>query len=138
MEKDIRVSFIVSEDIQSQSLQNSPLAKTIIINPIFIMRTKWIPTTLSLGITIITSGIDFSKEHDVQITLINRTSGITIYDTGKTNINIPGGNADNFNFAVELKNMDFEDEGFYDMVLVVDGKTYSDYFKVLKIDDSKH
>lgn len=136
MDEDIRVKFIVSEDVQSQPIPNSPLARNILINPIFVMRNRWIPATLSLGITIVTTGIDFSKEHDIQITLTNRTSGETTYNTGVTKVNMPGGTSDNFTFTVELKNTPFENEGIYDINLNIDGKVYTDYFKVLKTDDS--
>lgn len=135
MKNDIIVKFIVSEDVQSQQVPNTPISKNIIINPLNIMRTRWIPTTMSLGITIVTSGIDFSKGHEIQITLVNRTSTAVIYDTGKTTIQVPGGNSDNFNFNLELKNIAFEDPGFYDINLKINDDSYSDHFKVLRNED---
>jgi len=135
VEEEIIVKFVVSEDVQSQQVQNSPVTNSVIVNPIHIMRSRWIPTTLSLGVTIVTSGIDFTKKQDIQITLVNRNSGRVIYDTGKTEINVPGANSDNFNFTLELKNLDFEDEGYYDINFTLNGEKHTDYFKVLKSDD---
>lgn len=136
MSEEIIVKFIVSEDVQSQQSPNSPATNNIIINPLNIMRSRWIPTSLSLGVTISTSGIDFSEGKDVQITLTNRKSERILYDSGVTNINIPGPSSDNFTFTLELKNIDFEDAGYYDINFYLNGEKYTDYFKVLKTDDS--
>lgn len=135
MSEEIIVKFIVSEDVQTQQLPNKPVTNNIIINPLNIMRSRWIPTSLSLGVTVYTSGIDFSKEKDVQITLTNRKSGKTLYDSGITKISMPGPSSDNFTFTLGLKNIDFENVGYYDINFYLDGKKHTDYFKVLKIDD---
>lgn len=133
MEDEIRVKFIVSEDIQTQQVANSPILQNLIINPLMVMRSKWIPTTLSMGISIVTSGIDFSIPRTVQIFITNVQNGNRIYDSGEQKINMPQmGMSDNFNFNLEIKNADFENEGRYDISLVLDNEVYSDYFKVLK------
>lgn len=132
MTDDLIVKFIISEDIESQptGVSNS---NNIIINPILIMRSKFIPSSLSLAVTIVVHGIDFTQDNTVEIDLLNIEKDEIIYSTGVTTLNANEINEpDNFSFNLQLRNIPFETEGMYRVNFEINGHTYSEEFKVLK------
>lgn len=133
-ENTLKVKFIVSEDIEGQPIGNNRV-RTVVINPIFVMRSKFIPSSLSLAVTILANGITFNEDHTFQITLLNKVTRETIYDTGLNPIQ--GGTmpqVDNFTFNLQLRNIDFETEGDYRITLYYDDQEYYDEFQVLKVE----
>lgn len=133
MKEELLVKFIVSEDIEGQPINNT-LARNIIINPILVMRSQFIPSSLSLGVTIIVNGIDFRESHNVQIKLVNTSLKKAIYDTGITYMNAnETQSVDNFSFNLQLRNIPFENEGVYEIVFTIDELEFTDSFKVLKV-----
>lgn len=133
MSDELIVKFIVSEDIETHSITPNE-TKNIVINPILVMRTQYIPTSLSLALTVLVSGIDFTKENSIKIDLINDEKNNMVYTTGLTKI--PANEVqevDNFSFNLELRNVAFENEGMYKFIFEINGKEFTDRFRVVEI-----
>ena len=128
MNNDITVKIIVSEDISNQN--NGPNVSNVIVNPVLVLRAPFIPTALSLAVTILTSGISGNQDHTMKIDIVNIQSGELIYTSNKTNFSIPGHN-DNFTFSVDLKNLPFMNHGRYEARFTLDDETYNDSFTVV-------
>ena len=131
MNNEMLVKIIVSEDISSQ--QNGPNISNIIINPVLTLRAPFVPTALSLAVTVLTSGITPNETHKMEINITNANGDAdepAIYSTGENDFAIPGA-SDNFNFNLDLKNIPFMDEGKYKVNFIFDGKTFSDVFSVV-------
>ncbi|MFS0949855.1 hypothetical protein ACFC3R_12205 [Enterococcus durans] len=128
MNEDINVKIIVSEDISSQN--NGPNVSNVIVNPVLVLRAPFIPTALSLAVTILTSGIQGNQDHTMNIEIVNVQSGELIYTSNKTNFSIPS-HSDNFTFSVDLKNLPFMNEGRYEVRFTLDEEIYNDSFTVV-------
>lgn len=126
MSENVVVKFIVSEDISN--VQNGPVNNNVVINPLLVLRAPFVPTALSLAITILTVGVTPNDSHEMSIT-IKSPIGEEIYTTGRTNFSVPG-ISDNFNFNVDLKNIPFMTEGEYTILFELDKTEYSDSFTV--------
>lgn len=129
MAKDLRVKIIVSEDIESQ--YNGMQQRQIIVNPLIQMRTRFIPTSLSLAVTIIMVGMIPNVEYKIEISLINKQKNKTIFSTGVAEITAPS-DTDNFIANVDLKNLEIEDEGTYSVLFKVNEDKYTEDFKILR------
>lgn len=131
MNNEMLVKIIVSEDISSQ--QNGPNVSNIIVNPVLALRAPFVPTALSLAVTVLTSGISPNEPHrmEINITYADGNGDETpIYSTGENDFAIPG-SSDNFNFNLDLKNIPFMDEGKYKVNFIFDDNVYSDVFSVV-------
>lgn len=137
MSDSVEVRFIISEDSQMQPIPNQPFSNRVIVNPLMVFASKWIPNSLSFGVTIVTSGIDFDNEKNIQIILKNRQTSEPLYDTGVNKIKLDGAKPDNYTFSLDLKNIDITTEGYYDIILKIDEEQFTDHFKVVKRNDSK-
>lgn len=127
-----RVKFIVSEDIDVQRIGEA-VQSNFIINPVFVMRSRFIPTSLSFGLTVLVSGIDFSQQHTFEIKIYNETNTELIYSTGLNQMPAnPMATLDNFTFNLRLNNIPFEHEGAYRVELALDDDIFDDYFEVRK------
>ena len=127
MNENLKVKIIVSEDIVSQNVNNQ--TSNLIINPVYVLRAPFVPTALSLGITIVTAGLETGKNHEIEISVLNTKLNESIYTTGTNLVLVPSG-VDNFNFSLVLKNLPFMNIGEYIINLKVDGSEFSDTFMV--------
>ena len=127
MSENLKVKIIVSEDIVSQNVNNQ--TSNLIINPVYVLRAPFVPTALSLGITIVTAGLETGKNHEIEISVLNTKLNESIYTTGTNLVLVPSG-VDNFNFSLDLKNLPFMNIGEYIINLKVDGSEFSDTFMV--------
>lgn len=128
MDKPI-VKFIVSEGVETQS--NNFQQRQAIVNPVLVFETQFIPTSLSLAISMLIYGISDGEMHSFSFNITNNTSGKVIFDTGTTNLEVLK-DKDNFVISADLKNIGFEDEGSYTIELKVDGTEFKDDFFVKK------
>ncbi|MBO0449369.1 hypothetical protein JZO76_07425 [Enterococcus sp. MJM12] len=125
MSENVKVKIIVSEDISN--IQNSPAnSNIVVINPLLILRAPFVPTALSLAITILSTGITANEEHEMSISILSPDKH-EIYTTGKNKFSVPG-MSDNFNFNVDLKNIPFMTEGEYKILFELDQTKYDDTF----------
>lgn len=129
MAEKLFVKFIVSEDIETQS--NGMQQRQVLINPLINLRTKYIPTSLSLGVTIILAGLKPTSDYVFDVVIRHKQSNQSIFATGPTPGVVPP-DADNFLININLKNVDIENEGEYEISINVAGDTYSDSFFILK------
>jgi hypothetical protein len=127
MNENLKVKIIVSEDIGAQANNNQ--TSNLIINPVYVLRAPFVPTALSLGVTVVTAGLQTGVNHEIEISVINTELGEPIYTTGRNMVLIPAG-IDNFNFSLDLKNLPFMNVGEYLIKLNVDGDEFSDSFMV--------
>ena len=65
---DVKVKFILSEGIETQV--NGFQQRQVIINPVLVFSTPYIPTSLSLAISVVISGLTES-EHEVGFKIKN-------------------------------------------------------------------
>lgn len=126
---DVIVKFIVSEGIEAQT--NGFQQRQLIVNPVIVFSTPFIPTSLTLAISIIISGISDGSKHRIGFKVKNNTNEQIIFDSGITELEV-NKSLDNFVISADLKNLGFETEGTYEISLSIDGKDYSDYFIVKK------
>lgn len=103
------VKIIVSED--SNTHFDGGAQTNTIVNPVYIMRAPFVPTALSIAITIMTTGFD-AGNYTVEVAVINVDKQKEIYTTGRNPVYI-NENLDNFNFNLDLKNLPFMNEGKY-------------------------
>ena len=103
------VKIIVSEDLGVQQEGSGQL--NLIINPVYVLRAPFVPTALSIGLTIITSGFK-EGNYLIEIKIKNTVQDITIFNSGKNSVRIVP-NLDNYNFTLNLKNLEFMSEGKY-------------------------
>lgn len=134
MKNSPKVKIIVSEDIETQKIQDNS-TRTILINPVQIMRSQYIPTNLSVALTIVVSKVDWNQDHEVKIILKNpRTERILtelippVIKSGSISPHI-----DNFSFTLDLKNVDIQDEGSYEVEFIFDGHPTIEEFEVLQV-----
>lgn len=130
---DIKVKFIVSEGVENQG--NGFQQRQTIVNPVLTFATKYMPTSLSIAITMVANGISAGK-HQVGFKIINCTKEEDVFDSGISEVTVEE-ELDNFVLTADLKNIGFENEGEYKVTLKIDGELFYDVFNVRKvIDDS--
>ncbi|WP_096819090.1 MULTISPECIES: DUF6941 family protein [Lactococcus] len=125
---EIKVKFIVSEGIESQI--NGLQQRQVIINPVMVFSSKYIPTSLSLATTIVASGVETGK-HIINLRINNCTKEDDVFNSGNTNVEI-NELLDNFVLSADLKNIAFETEGQYKVIFTIDGQEFEDTFSVKK------
>ena len=125
---DVKVKFILSEGIETQV--NGFQQRQAIINPVLVFSTPYIPTSLSLAISVVISGLTES-EHEVGFKIKNNIKKKNIFESGLASIEIKD-SLDNFVMTADLKNIGFESEGEYEVALTLDGEEYSDTFSLVK------
>lgn len=103
------VKIIVSEDMSVQQEGSNQL--NMLINPVYVLRAPFVPTALSMAVTIMTAGFE-SDNYSIEILVKNDQLGTTVFNTGTNTVSI-GPNLDNFNFNLNLKNLEFMNEGKY-------------------------
>lgn len=116
MKNDLKVKVIVSEGIETQS--NGMQQRQIIVNPIINLRTRFIPTSLSLGVTVIVAGLEANTNYNLQIILAHTESDTVIFDTGVQPFNSTNA-VDNFLANIDLKNLEVENEGEYTVRVLI-------------------
>ncbi|MCH1713134.1 hypothetical protein [Lactococcus petauri] len=126
---DIRVRFIVSEGVEVQATGFQQ--RQFIFNPVIVFATKYIPTSLSLAITMVAAGIK-PGIHSIGFKIYSCTEGKDIFDTGMSDAEIAEG-LENFVMTADLKNIGFESEGDYKIILTIDDELFEDTFVIKKI-----
>lgn len=129
MTKNLIVKIIVSESVETQ--YNGIQQRQLIVNPVISLRTKFIPTSLSMGITIIVAGMEANNDYNINIKLKHKETNNVVFVTGDNKFTPPP-QADNFIANVDLKNIAIEHEGEYLATIEIDGEPYSDKFFILK------
>lgn len=129
MDEKLHVKIIVSEDIETQT--NGIQQRQIIVNPIIQMRTAFIPTSLSLAVSVIMAGMEPNKNYQIEISLSHVESKKVIFSTGLADIIAPP-QTDNFVANVDLKNIEIEQEGLYSVNFVVNQERYTEEFYISK------
>jgi len=125
---EIKVKFIVSEGIESQI--NGLQQRQVIINPVMVFSSKYIPTSLSLATTIVASGVETGKQI-INLRINNCTKEDDVFNSGNTNVEI-NELLDNFVLSADLKNIVFETEVQYKVIFTIDGQEFEDTFSVKK------
>lgn len=131
MNESLKVKFIISERIDNESGPNGN-QNNIIVNPLNVLQSKYIPTALSFGLTIIISGFDINSEHIFEIKIIHKDTEAIAFSTGESTLPQLPSNAVNFNFNLSLSNVDIEHEGEYIVKFLFDSEEYSDSFDVIR------
>jgi len=131
MNESLKVKFIISERIDNESGPNGN-QNNIIVNPLNVLQSKYIPTALSFGLTIIISGFDINIEHIFEIKILHKDTEAIAFSTGESTLPQLPSNAVNFNFNLSLSNVDIEHEGEYIVKFLFDSKEYSDSFEVIR------
>lgn len=121
------VKFIVSEGIETQS--NNFQQRQVVVNPVLVFETQFIPTSLSLAISMIVKGISDGGTHSFSFGITNNVVKKEIFNSGAANLEVLK-NQENFIISADLKNIGFENEGSYTVTLSIDGEEYSDEFFV--------
>lgn len=129
---EIKVKIILSEAMESQN--NGPGINNLIINPVLVFRSKYIPTAASLAVTIITTGIVVNQNHTMEIKLMRVEDDTVLYTTDSSQFTMPDVK-DNFYFNLNLNNIAFKATGEYKIVFSIDGGNYEEFFK-LEADES--
>ena len=110
--------IIFSESMEQQ--QNGPVNMLKVVNPILQINVPFLPTNYSFSMVALTSGIDFGKNHIIELKVEN-PDGKVLYSTGQQQIP-PLPNTDNLNFNIDLKNIVFETAGSYKGRLIIDNQ----------------
>lgn len=129
MSNNIKVKMIVAQDIQTQ--QNNGQQQQVVINPIQVLRTPYIPTMLSIGVVFVVSGLNPKIQHTFSIAIKPKDNGKSIFESGKAQ-SIPNINPDNFVLSANLSNINVEIEGEYVGILTIDETEYDDSFFIYK------
>lgn len=130
MDEELAVQFIVSKDISLEKTFDGG-QNNIIINPVNVISSKYIPTSFSFAITIMISNFDKTIEHDFQVS-VTASDGKEIFNTGKNQIGPIPHNIDNFSFNLKLDNIDLPVVGTYTITFSFDDGTFTHNFKVKK------
>lgn len=125
---DINVKFIVSEGIEAQT--NGFQQRQLIVNPVLIFATKYITTSLSLAVTMVATGVEAGKR-TINLIINNCTQDEDVFNSGPSEVEVNEG-LDNFVVSADLKNVAFETEGQYKVILKIDDKEFHDVFSVKK------
>lgn len=128
---ELRVSFIISESIDRER-NLSGGESTIIINPINVILTKYIPTQLSFGLTVIISNFEHNIPAKFEIKVIHKETGFLSYSTGENQLPPLDDVIKNFNFNIDLKNIDIVNTGIYEVVFIYNGSEHEYEFEVIK------
>lgn len=128
---ELKVSFIISESIdRERDLHGGE--NTIIINPINVIQTKYIPTQLSFGLTIIISNFNHNSVSSFEIKVIHKDTNALSYSTGINQLPPLDNHIKNFNFNMDLKNIDIENSGMYEVIFTYNDSEYNYEFEVIK------
>lgn len=126
------VKFIVSEGSEVQS--NGFMQRQAIVNPVLVFSTPFIPTSLSLAATMVVSGISDGATHKIGFRIENYDTEKVIFSSGIADIEV-NKSLENFVISADLKNVGFETEGEYKILLSIDGQEYFDSFVVKKVSE---
>lgn len=131
----VQAQIIVAEEIETfPTNEGGQLNK--IVNPVLKMRVPFIPAGLTFTVTIITTGIDFSTNHNFSISLIDpekeeSDEHYLLYNTGDQILHKSNNLTDNFNFNINLKNIPFRREGWFKIILKLNGQEFDQEFEVV-------
>lgn len=133
MDDKLNVQIIVSEDMEVHQVGQNQINK--VVSPALVMRVPFVPTGLSLAVTIVTAGIDFSKEHKLEIFIFDPEKKEKLYTTNESSFHLPNMTSDNFNFNLDLKNVPFKHNGTFEVHFVLDDEVVIHEFKVIGNED---
>ncbi|MDT2752186.1 hypothetical protein P7G96_09245 [Enterococcus thailandicus] len=128
MDNNIRALIIASENASGQPTGPNTIG-TFITNPSLVFRTPFIPTAMSMSVTIITSGIKANENYKFKIDIVNNQTGTRIYTTGDNDLNLPN-DMDNFMFNLDLKNLEFMNAGTYNIEFMINQTIFNQEFEV--------
>lgn len=119
-----KAKIIISEQVMNDG-NSINQRRTAVINPSMKFRVPFIPGALTFAISIITSGLDYTKDFTFSLKVFNKNNEEeVVFET--ENERIPGSNSaynvDNFGFDFSLSNQKFLSEGTYVVLFSVDGE----------------
>lgn len=131
----ISAQIIIAEDLEVIPTGNMGEMNKI-VNPILKMRVPFIPAGLTFVVSIITTGIDFSKDNNFSIKIIDPSLEETdknyiLYTSGEGVIHANNNKTDNFNFNLNLKNIPFRREGSFKVIMNIEDQIFSQEFEVV-------
>lgn len=131
----VKVQIIIAEDLEIYPTGTTGQVNKV-VNPVLKMRVPFIPAGLTFTISIITTGIDFTKDNDFSIAVIDPEKNEAdkdyyLYYTGIQKINATNNQTDNFNFNIDLKNSPFRREGLFKVVLMIEDELFEHEFEVV-------
>lgn len=131
----IKAQILIAEDLEVLPTSDGGQINKI-VNPILKMRVPFIPAGLTFTVSIITTGIDFNKNHNFSIKIIDPSLDETdekhfLYTSGEATIHANNNKTDNFNFNLDLKNIPFRREGLFKVIMNIDNKTFDQEFEVV-------
>lgn len=109
-----KAKIIISEQVMSENL-NVGQRRSAVINPSLKFRTPFIPGALTFAISIVTTGLDYSKDLVFSLKVFNKSNPSEIVFS-LDNERVSGLNnntLDNFGFDLSLSNQKFLSEGIY-------------------------
>lgn len=128
--QEVKVKVIVSEEVTNQF---NGQANNVLFNPILVMKAPFVPTALSLGITVILANIN-TLSNKLKISILEPINNEEIYTTGYNNYDLPS-EPKNYLFNLSLKNIPFMTEGIYTIEVDLNGVTTTDTFEVVAESD---
>lgn len=123
----IKVKIIVSESMENHN--NGPGVNNLIINPMLVFRSKYIPMAASLAATIITTGIAVNQNHNMEIKLVRVEDNEVLYTTDRSEFLMPEVK-DNFYFNLNLNSIPFKKTGDHKIVFILDETEHEEIFRV--------
>ncbi|OIL37868.1 hypothetical protein ATX11_05950 [Oenococcus oeni] len=118
----INVQIIVGESSEKVSTPGIADSKMNIVNPSLVFGIPAVPTTMSFAATILTSGIDLSKEHVVSFKVIG-IKGETLSEINGQLHALARPISAGYNFSINFRNIIFEKEGDYKIEFRLDNAT---------------
>ncbi|MDN6967564.1 hypothetical protein FCS83_03105 [Oenococcus sp. UCMA 17063] len=111
-EEKINAQIIIGESSEKVSTPGIANSKINIINPSLVFGIPAVPITMSFAATILTSGIDLSKDHIVSFKVIGIKGEILSEINGQLHALAQPISA-GYNFSINFRNIIFEKKGDY-------------------------
>lgn len=121
-----KVKFIIAESLETIQIGAQQLFK--IVNPMNVIRSTFIPTTLSLVFAIIVSGYENNQSHKISLRVVYKQNDEVLFSADAMDVPFPA--LDNLNLHYDVRNLILKTEGEYVIELTIDDDKYSESFYV--------
>lgn len=133
MEK--RVQIIISNGLETEDINGVIVNK--IIEPVLVLGTKFIPTTLSFNITVLIQGYDFiNTNNNIKLEVVDE-NGDVLHSTGDVDIEKSEEAMKNMRIMLDIKNTEFLYEGDYSVIFTINQEKYEHIFSVEQLNKTR-